>query len=61
MTSDKNDKTKTVEPPARPKPGEPRDESALESLGRSVSEVITGPTEDPARPTTEPAQPKSKA
>ena len=31
---------------ARHDPDEPPDESAIESLGRSVSEVITGPLED---------------
>lgn len=32
--------------PARADPDEPRDESVAESLGRAVSEVVTGPADD---------------
>ena len=32
--------------PAAPDPDEPRDETALDSFGRAVSEVVTGPVED---------------
>ena len=32
--------------PAAADPDEPRDERAIDSFGRAISEVITGPTED---------------
>lgn len=32
--------------PAAADPDEPRDEKAVDSFGRSISEVITGPIED---------------
>lgn len=32
--------------PAAADPDEPRDETAAESFGRSISEVVTGPVED---------------
>ena len=42
------EEAETDEPvtPAAADPDEPRDESAAESFGRSISEVVTGPLED---------------